>query len=60
MLGDMNNDKKVDVSDVSLLIDVVLGKTVELAEGAVCDLDNDTNVDVTDVSILIDIVLGKE
>ena len=58
--GDLNGDGMVDVSDVSLLIDVVLGKTVELADGAVCDLNGDGNTDVTDVSLLIDIVLGKE
>ena len=58
--GDLNGDGNVDVTDVSLLIDVVLGKPVELAEGAVCDLDGDGNTDVTDVSIVIDIVLGRE
>ena len=57
--GDLNGDDNVDVTDVSLLIDVVLGKTVGLAEGAVCDLNGDGSVDVTDVSLLIDIVLGK-
>ena len=53
-------DGQVDVSDVSLLIDVVLGKEVTLAEGAVPDLNSDGNVDITDVSKLIDLVLGIE
>ena len=57
--GDLNGDGNVDVTDVSLLIDVVLGKEVTLADGAVTDLNDDGNVDVTDVSLLIDIVLGK-
>ena len=57
--GDLNGDDNVDVSDVSLLIDVVLGKTVQLAEGASADLNNDGNIDVSDVSLLIDVVLGK-
>ena len=57
--GDLNGDGQVDVTDVSLLIDVVLGKTVELADGAVTDLNGDGTIDVTDVSLLIDIVLGK-
>ena len=57
--GDLNGDDNVDVTDVSLLIDVVLGKPVTLTEGAVADLDGDGNTDVTDVSVLIDIVLGK-
>ena len=57
--GDLNGDEKVDVTDVSLLIDVVLGKETSLAEGAEPDLNNDTNIDVTDISLLIDIVLGQ-
>ena len=58
--GDLNGDGQVDVSDVSILIDVVLGKEVSLAEGAVPDLNGDGNVDVTDVSLLIDMILGIE
>ena len=58
-LGDLNADGRVDVTDVSLLIDVVLGKTVQIAEEATPDLNGDGMVDVTDVSMLIDIVLGK-
>ena len=58
--GDLNGDDVVDVTDVSIMIDLVLGKTVTLAEGAQPDLDGNNEVDVTDVSILIDIVLGKD
>ena len=57
--GDLNGDGNVDVSDVSILIDVVLGKEVTLASGVNTDLNGDGNTDVTDVSLLIDIVLGK-
>ena len=57
--GDLNGDGLVDVSDVSLLIDRVLGKDVTLAPGADPDLVSDGNIDVSDVSMLIDIVLGK-
>ena len=59
MLGDMNNDKKVDVSDVSLLIDYVLGKSPGIASNAKLDCNEDGFVDVSDVSLVIDIVLGK-
>lgn len=57
--GDLNGDGRVDVTDVSLLIDTVLGKSVTLADGAQPDLNGDGRIDVTDVSTLIDIVLGK-
>ncbi len=58
--GDLNSDGLVDVTDVSIIIDIVLGKsTPELSPSAQPDLDGNGMVDVTDVSLLIDIVLGK-
>lgn len=59
-MGDINGDGMVDVTDVSLLIDVVLGKMSENdINGAPADVNGDGMVDVTDVSQVIDIVLGK-
>ena len=55
--GDLNHDGMVDVTDVSLCIDMVLGKAA--ADFSNADLNGDGNIDVTDVSLLIDIVLGK-
>ena len=55
--GDINGDGDIDVTDVSLLIDAVLGKTELALELA--DINGDKMLDVTDVSALIDIVLGK-
>lgn len=57
-LGDVNLDGLVDVTDVSLLIDIVLGKPVNQPLG-ITDINGDGMVDVTDVSLVIDIVLGK-
>ena len=55
--GDLNGDDSVDVSDVSIMIDMVLGKQEQ--DLSVADLNGDGNVDVSDVNALIDIVLGK-
>ena len=55
--GDLNGDGLVDVTDVSLLIDMVLGKIEQ--DLTLGDLNGDGKIDVTDVSITIDIVLGK-
>ena len=55
--GDLNNDGIVDVSDVNIMIDMVLGKTEPNLELA--DLDGNGIIDVTDVNAIIDIVLGK-
>lgn len=55
--GDINGDGIVDVTDVNMVIDMVLGKADLNYDTA--DLDGNSVIDVTDVSILIDIVLGK-
>ena len=60
LVGDLNGDGLVDVTDVSILIDVVLGKETQLADGAEPDINADGNVDVSDVSLLIDIILDKQ
>ena len=57
--GDINGDGVVDVTDVSIAIDIVLGKDSNDNYGGAADLDGNGGVDVTDVSMLIDIVLGK-
>ena len=54
--GDINGDGIVDVSDVNLAIDMVLGKG-EFSVRA--DFNDDGIVDVSDVNQIIDIVLGK-
>lgn len=55
-LGDLNGDDIVDVTDVNIIIDMVLGKRDTTPES---DLNGDNQVDVSDVNQLIDIVLGK-
>ena len=55
--GDLNGDGLVDVTDVSICIDMVLGKRTPNLTKA--DLSGDGQVDVSDVSAVIDIVLGK-
>lgn len=57
--GDINGDGIVDVSDVNIAIDIVLGKDSNDNYGNRADLTGDGNVDVSDVSLIIDIVLGK-
>ena len=57
--GDLNGDGQVDVSDVDLLIDLVLGRITEDSLLGDPDLNGDGQVDVTDVDLLIDIILGK-
>lgn len=53
--GDVNGDGKVNVSDVSALINMILGIT-EKDEAA--DVNGDDRVNVSDVTALINIILG--
>lgn len=57
MKGDANHDGSVSVIDVSIIIDSLLGSTVNLCE--VCaDVNEDNVVSVVDVSLLIDMLLS--
>ena len=58
--GDVNGDDEVDINDVTLLIDVVLGKNVEYnATAADCNTESgDGTIDINDVTALIDHVLN--
>ena len=60
--GDVNDDHEIDINDVTLLIDVVLGVDVEYsAYGADCNIeDGDGTVDINDVTALINRVLTGE
>lgn len=61
-LGDVNHDTKLDVADVSMIINKVLGKenTATFYETeANVNGDEAGKIDVADVSALINLVLGK-
>lgn len=53
--GDMDDDGKIGVSDVNMLIDVYRSKAYE----AVGDMNEDGKIDVTDVNLLIDAYRNK-
>ncbi len=56
MSGDVNGDGRVNVSDVSALINMILG--LEPMDQALADVNGDGRVNVSDVSALINIILG--
>ena len=56
LAGDINGDGTVDVSDVNIAINIILGKA-EYQSAA--DLNGDNTVDVSDVNAIINIILGK-
>lgn len=57
--GDVNGDGIVDVSDVNIVINVMLGKNQDPQVKLWADLNDDGTVDVSDVNAVINIMLGK-
>ena len=57
--GDVNMDDVVDVTDVVLIIDDILGKNPNNYNDAFADVNGDGDIDVTDVVLVIDFILGK-
>lgn len=59
-IGDVNGDGSVDVSDVNIVINIMLGKAQASTYPGNADCNGDNNVDVSDVNIIINIMLGKQ
>ena len=57
--GDVDKDGSVGISDVSILIDYLLGTEIGDFCGTCGDVDADGSVAIADVSVLIDILLGN-
>ena len=57
--GDINMDGKVDVADVTTLVDYILGKNPSPCDVDACDVNEDTKKDVSDVTTLVDIILKQ-
>jgi len=57
--GDANGDFKVDVSDITALIDYITGASTDSINSMLMDLNYDGDVTIADVTILIDTVLNS-
>ena len=52
--GDVNGDGEVNIGDVNVVIDAILGGGTDVA----CDVNGDGEVNIGDVNVLIDLILG--
>ena len=55
-LGDIDGNGEVNVSDVTALVNQILG-TAQF-DSATCDVNADGSIDVSDVTTLVNIILG--
>ena len=58
--GDINGDGKVDVSDVNIIVNIILGKESESKYPGNANVDGQGGIDVGDVNMVVNIVLGKQ
>ena len=57
--GDINGDNEVSIADVSLLINIILGKREDIVIAKNPDVNQDGEIDISDVNEVINIILGK-
>ena len=57
--GDINGDGFVDIFDILIIVDFILGnQTPTPSQFSVADLNHDTIIDVFDIVLMIEIILG--
>jgi len=56
MKGDVNGDNEVNISDVTALVNIILGKSEKTKAS---DVNGDNEVNISDVTALVNIILGK-
>ena len=54
--GDVNNDNNVDVLDVVLVVNMILGSE---SQNFSADLNNDNSINVQDIIFLINLILNN-
>ncbi len=59
IIGDLNGDGDVDVSDINIIVNIILGTAQASSVPGNADLNNDGDIDVSDVNIIVNIILGK-
>ena len=57
--GDINGDGQVDVNDLNIIVNIMLGKEDANSYPGNADIDGKEGVDVGDVNTIINIMLGK-
>ena len=58
LLGDVNGDGEIDISDVVKLVNIILGDGTE--ENSSADVNGDGEIDISDVVRLVNIILGDD
>jgi hypothetical protein len=57
LLGDVNMDGNLDISDVVSIVNYILGSEPSVFNSTAADLNKDSNIDISDVVCLVNLVL---
>ena len=57
-IGDVNHDEQVSITDVTLMVDHVLGGQPKVFYEENADMNNDGQINITDVTLLVKATLG--
>ena len=65
LVGDVNRDGDITVTDVTYLVNIILGKATypkdkDMYDFEAADVDGDETISIADVTKLVNIILGKE
>ena len=58
LLGDVNDDHEVNITDVTMLINAVMSENFSTINTANADMNGDGNINITDVTMLINAVMA--
>lgn len=58
MMGDVNNDGSVDISDVILTVNHILGNPSDIFHSTFADMDRDETISISDVVMIVNTILG--
>ena len=58
LLGDVNNDGEVNISDINVIVDIILGGTVDDETMNYADIASDNEINIADINALLDLILA--
>ena len=59
LLGDVNNDREVNIGDVNALFDIILGGYADAETRVRADVNRDGEITIGDINRLINLILGS-
>ena len=59
-VGDVNGDGSINISDITEVIDIILGSFANYDKRRRADVNFDSTINIADLSVLVDVIVGGE